>query len=314
MRILFWGTPDFALPSLRALLGEGHEVVGVVTQPDRPAGRGRTLQASPVKREAVSEGIPVLQPERARGEEFMAQLRALDPELSVVVAYGQILRREILDLPKFGSINVHASLLPELRGAAPINWAIIRGYEETGVTVMRMVEQMDAGPILLQAREPIAPDEIASDLWVRLSEVGAATLIEALALMEFGELREVPQDDALATYAPRLTREDARIDWGLGAEEVARWIRGLDEVPGAWTTWKGDVVKLYRPRAMPDMAHGATPGTILEADAHDPTQGLLVACGEGALYVREVKPAGKRRMLSAEWVRGSGPRTGDHFA
>lgn len=314
MRILFWGTPDFALPSLRALLGEGHEVVGVVTQPDRPAGRGRTLQASPVKREAVSEGIPVLQPERARGEEFMAQLRALDPELSVVVAYGQILRREILDLPKFGSINVHASLLPELRGAAPINWAIIRGYEETGVTVMRMVEQMDAGPILLQAREPIAPDEIASDLWVRLSEVGAATLIEALALMEFGELREVPQDDALATYAPRLTREDARIDWGLGAEEVARWIRGLDEVPGAWTTWKGDVVKLYRPRTMPDMAHGATPGTILEADAHDPTQGLLVACGEGALYVREVKPAGKRRMLSAEWVRGSGPRTGDHFA
>lgn len=314
MRILFWGTPDFALPSLRALLGEGHEVVGVVTQPDRPAGRGRTLQASPVKREAVSEGIPVLQPERARGEEFMAQLRALDPELSVVVAYGQILRREILDLPKFGSINVHASLLPELRGAAPINWAIIRGYEETGVTVMRMVEQMDAGPILLQAREPIAPDEIASDLWVRLSEVGAATLIEALALMEFGELREVPQDDALATYAPRLTREDARIDWGLGAEEVARWIRGLDEVPGAWTTWKGDVVKLYRPRPMPDMAHGATPGTILEADAHDPTQGLLVACGEGALYVREVKPAGKRRMLSAEWVRGSGPRTGDHFA
>lgn len=314
MRILFWGTPDFALPSLRALLGEGHEVVGVVTQPDRPAGRGRTLQASPVKREAVSEGIPVLQPERARGEEFMAQLRALDPELFVVVAYGQILRREILDLPKFGSINVHASLLPELRGAAPINWAIIRGYEETGVTVMRMVEQMDAGPILLQAREPIAPDEIASDLWVRLSEVGAATLIEALALMEFGELREVPQDDALATYAPRLTREDARIDWGLGAEEVARWIRGLDEVPGAWTTWKGDVVKLYRPRPMPDMAHGATPGTILEADAHDPTQGLLVACGEGALYVREVKPAGKRRMLSAEWVRGSGPRTGDHFA
>src|SRR6185437_13991355 len=155
MRVLFWGTPDFAVPSLRALLGEGHEVVGVVTQPDRPAGRGRVVQPSPVKQAAEAEGIPVLQPERARGPEFMAALEELSPDISVVVAYGQILRREVLELPPRGSINVHASLLPELRGAAPINWAIMRGHTETGVTIMRMVEAMDAGPILMQVRESI---------------------------------------------------------------------------------------------------------------------------------------------------------------
>jgi len=313
VRVLFWGTPDFALPSLRALLGEGHEVVGVVTQPDRPAGRGRVLQAPPVKVEALAEGIPVLQPERARGEEFLEELRRLEPEVSVVVAYGQILRREVLELPPLGSINVHASLLPELRGAAPINWAIIRGHAETGVTIMRMVEKMDAGPILFQVREPIGPDERASDLWSRLSEVGAAALVEALALLAIGELVETEQDESRATYAPRLTRDDARIDWSLDAETIGRWIRGLDEVPGAWTTWEGREVKLYRPLPVPGVEHGEAPGVILEADSHDPTQGLFVACGDGAIYVREVKPAGKRRMTATEWVRGRGPKTGDRF-
>jgi len=313
VRVLFWGTPDFAIPSLRALIGEGHEVVGVVTQPDRPAGRGRVLQPPPVKEVALQEGIEVLQPERPRGPEFMDALRRLDPEISVVVAYGQILRREVLELPPRGSINVHASLLPELRGAAPINWAIIRGHRETGVTIMRMVEKMDVGPILLQVREPIAPDERAGDLWTRLSEVGAAALIEALALLEIGELKEVEQDESRATYAPKITREDARLDWTLSAEELDRWIRGLDPVPGAWTTWRGEEVKLYRPLPVPDKVHGEPPGTILEADPSDPTQGLFIACGSGALYAREAKPAGKRRMTSAEWVRGRGPKTGDRF-
>src|SRR5690606_35147613 len=239
VRVLFWGTPDFAIPSLRALIGEGHEVVGVVTQPDRPAGRGRVLQPPPVKEVALQEGIEVLQPERPRGPEFLDALRRLDPEISVVVAYGQILRREVLELPPRGSINVHASLLPELRGAAPINWAIIRGHRETGVTIMRMVEKMAAAPILLQVRGPIAPDERAGDLWTRLSEVGAPALIEALALLEIGELKEVEQDESRATYAPKITREDARLDWTLSAEELDRWIRGLDPVPGAWTTWRG---------------------------------------------------------------------------
>jgi methionyl-tRNA formyltransferase len=313
MRVLFWGTPDFALPSFRALLGEGHEIVGVVTQPDRPAGRGRVLQPSLVKREALEERIPVLQPERARGEEFLAELARLEPDISVVVAYGQILRPEVLELPPLGSINVHASILPELRGAAPINWAIIRGYEETGVTIMQMSEGLDSGPILLQVTEPIEPDERASDLWARLSEIGAAALIETLALIEVGAVQPVEQDHDRATYAPRLTREDARIPWDRDAVTIDRLVRGLDQVPGAWTTWNGWELKLYRPLPVPGYEHDAEPGTVLEADASDPTQGLLVACGEGAIYLREVKPGGRRRMTSADWVRGRGARTGDRF-
>jgi methionyl-tRNA formyltransferase len=186
MRVLFWGTPDFAVPSLRAIVGEGHEVVGVVTQPDRPAGRGQTVRHSQVKGVAVEEMIPVLQPEKARGDAFVAQIRELQPEISVVIAYGQILRQDVLDVPTHGSINAHASLLPDLRGAAPINWAIIRGYQETGVTIIRMNEKMDAGPMLMQVSEPIGADETASDLWTRLSELSAATLVETLALIENG--------------------------------------------------------------------------------------------------------------------------------
>lgn len=313
MRILFWGTPEFAVPSLRALLGESHEVVGVVTQPDRPAGRGRTVQISPVKAVALDENIPVLQPERPRGDEFLAAVEALAPDLSVVVAYGQILRPEVLELPSLGSINVHASLLPELRGAAPINWAIIRGHEQTGITVMRMVEAMDAGPILFQVAEPIGPDETAADLRARLSEIGAQALIETLALMELGAIEPVEQDEAAATYAPRITREIARLDWSLPADEVARWIRGLDDVPGAWTLFRGEEVKVYRPMPDSSVRHHAEPGSVLDTRPRDPTTGLLIACGTGAVWVREVKPAGKRRMTSAEWLRGRGPGVGDRF-
>lgn len=313
MRILFWGTPAFAVPSLRALLGEGHEVVGVVTQPDRPAGRGRALQAPPVKTVALAEGIPVLQPERPRGEAFLEAITALEPDLSVVVAYGHILRPEVLELPSRGSINVHASLLPKLRGAAPIEWAIIRGERETGVTVMRMVAEMDAGPILLQVVEPIGEGETAADLRLRLSEVGAQALIEALALLELGELEPVEQDHAAATFAPRIERADAKLDWSLPAGEVGRWIRGLDDVPGAWTRFGSTEVKLYRPRPEPAREHDAPPGTVLAATPSDPTSGILVACGSGAVWIREVKPAGRHRMTAAEWTRGKGPKAGDRF-
>jgi methionyl-tRNA formyltransferase len=313
LRILFWGTPAFAVPSLHALLGEGHEVVGVVTQPDKPAGRGRTVQPPPVKEVALEERIPVLQPERPRGDEFLERMAALSPDLSVVVAYGQILRPEVLELPSRGSINVHASLLPELRGAAPINWAIIRGHAQTGITVMRMVQKMDAGPMLFRVGEPIGPEETARDLSLRLSELGAQALIETLALLELGQLREMEQDESGVTFAPRILREDARLDWGLDAEAVGRWIRGLDDVPGAWSTLNGLELKLYRPDPEPTRSHDAQPGTVLEVRPHDLTAGLLVACGRGALWVREVKPAGKRRMASAEWVRGKGARPGDRF-
>lgn len=316
MKILFWGTPDFAIPALRALLGEGHDVVGVVTQPDRPAGRGRTLHAPPVKRLAESEMLPVLQPAKPFGDAFMGEVRALAPDLSVVIAYGQILKREILDLPAQGSINVHASLLPALRGAAPIQWSIARGHERTGVTIMRMVEKMDAGPILMQVAEPIGPDETGTDLAARLSEIGAEALIEALALLEAGVGTELEQDDAHATFAPRIQRDDARIDWTQDADVVARHVRAFDAVPGAWTVLDGAVLKMFRPRLADDadVPGSAPPGTVVEMDSNDASDGLRVACGRGSVWIREVQPAGKRRMTAAAWLRGRGLAQGARLA
>jgi len=327
LKILFWGTPEFAVPSLRALDSEGFEVVAVVTQPDRPAGRGRRLTASAVKLAALELGLPVLTPERPRGDEFLARIRAFEPDLSAVVAYGHILRREVLDVPKQGSINVHASLLPALRGAAPINWAIAQGLEETGVTIMRMVEAMDAGPILLAVREPILPDETAAELTVRLAEVGAATLVEALALLAVGQLEEVAQDHAAATYAPKVDRETARIDWTRTAEEIADFVRGMDDMPGAWSELSGAPVKLFRPTVassdpsplpadptanggQPPTGVPARPGTVLDAHAE---RGLAVATDEGVVLFDEVQPPGKRRMSAADWINGRGVHTGQRF-
>ncbi len=223
MRVLFWGTPEFATPPLRALLGEGYDVVGVVTQPDRPQGRSRsTLLPSPVKRVALEEALPVLQPERPRGPDFLAAVRALEPDLSVVVAYGHILPRDVIDLPPLGTLNIHASLLPALRGAAPIQAAIREGLDETGVTIMRMVPALDAGPVLLRMPTPIVDNETYGELQVRLAELGALALVEALALLSVHAATEEPQDDAAATYAPKVGREDARLDWGRPAVELAR--------------------------------------------------------------------------------------------
>jgi methionyl-tRNA formyltransferase len=311
VKVLFWGTPDFAIPSLRALAEEGHDVVGVVTQPDRPAGRGRQLRASAVKQVALEEGgYPVLTPEKPRGEEFMGSLRALGAEISVVAAYGHILRPEVLALPAHGSINVHASLLPELRGAAPINWAIARGKEITGVTIMRMVEELDAGPILFQAEEPIEPGETATELTARLSEIGAEALVEALALLQEGELEEREQDETLATYAPKVDRAVARIDWALDALAVANHVRGMDEAPGAWTLHAGQPVKLFRPDLRPDRRSDTQPGTVVGADAED---GLLVAAGDGVVVFGEAQPAGGRRMPATDWIRGRHVAEGDRF-
>ncbi|HEU0015595.1 MAG TPA: methionyl-tRNA formyltransferase [Longimicrobium sp.] len=309
MKVLFWGTPAFALPALRALGEEGHDVVGVVTQPDRPAGRGREVQVSPIKAEALEEGIPVLQPERARGDEFLAQIRALDADLSVVVAYGQILRPEVLAVPRLGSLNIHASLLPELRGAAPIQWAIIRGFDVTGVSIMRMEAGLDSGPVLLRVEEPIEPDESAGELASRLAEIGAEALIETLALLEEGGIAEEPQDHARATFAPKLSRDLARVDWSLPADEVALWIRGMDDVPGAWSGLGArGAVKLFCPSLEREM--GGTPGEVLAADGEG---GVVIACGREAVRVREVQPPGKRRMGAGDWVRGRGVAVGDRF-
>ena len=310
MKVLFWGTPNFAVPSLRALEEEGHDVVGVVTQPDRPSGRGRKLRGSAVKQVALEEGYPVLMPERPRGEAFLQSLSELEPDVSVVVAYGRILDREVLDLPRRASINVHASLLPDLRGAAPINWAIVRGLEVTGVTVMHMVEEMDAGPVLFQMEEPIEPGETASELTVRLSEIGAEALVETLAMLQLGEVEEREQDHALATHAPKVDRATARIDWAVDASDVANHVRGMDEVPGAWSLFGGEPVKFFRPEVREAGTEGASPGLVLQANSD---KGLLVASGGGAVAFGEVQPTGRRRMLASDWIRGRSVVEGDRF-
>lgn len=308
MKVLFWGTPEFAVPALRALDEEGYDIVAVVTQPDRPAGRGRALGMSPVKQIAVQEQIPVLQPERARGPEFEAQIRQRAPDVSVVVAYGQILRPEVLAVPRWGSINIHASLLPELRGAAPIAWAIIRGYEVTGITIMRMDAGLDSGPILLPEAVPIRPDESAGGLAHRLSVVGADAIVDALSALATGSLEETPQDDSRATYAPKLDRETARLRWSLPADQVARWIRGLDPAPGGWSILAdGSPLKLFCPTV--EDAFGE-PGAVLEVDDE---RGVLIAAGARAVRIHEVQPAGKRRMTAGEWVRGRGITAGSRL-
>ena len=310
MRVLFWGTSAFAGPSLRALVGEGFDVCAAVTQPDRPQGRSRsTLVPSPVKEIAVAEGLPLLQPEKARGKEFLDEVRALEPELSVVVSYGHILSKEVIDLPERGTVNVHASLLPKLRGAAPIQAAIREGFIETGVTIMRMVPALDAGPIILQARTPIAEDETAGELELRLSELGALALVEALTLLELGEASERDQNEEAATYAPKIEREMARISWEEGCGVVARHIRAYDPKPGAFTTRAGEELKLFGATATEEAGDegGRRPGQVLEVD---PT-GMLVACGDGAVRVIQVQAPGKRRISAVEFARGRGIAIGD---
>ncbi len=319
MRVLFWGTPTFAVPTLRALGEEGHDVVAVVTQPDRPAGRGRHLRPSPVKIEAQAEGIPVLEPRRPRGDEFVRELGALAADISVVVAYGHILPREVLDVPPRGSINVHASLLPALRGAAPIHWAIARGHDRTGVTIMRMAEEMDAGAILHQVEVPIGPYETSSEVAARLAGIGALALVETLALLEHGTLTEREQDHAQATFAPKIGRELARIDWSRTPTEVVDHVRAMDEVPGAWTLLAGEPLKLFRPRpsphdgsASPEGLDEAPPGTVIVAETGS-GRGLGVAVDGGIVWFAEAQPPGRRRMEVGAWLLGRGLEAGVRF-
>jgi methionyl-tRNA formyltransferase len=310
VRVLFWGTPEFAAAPLRALIGEGFEVTGVVTQPDKPQGRSRKLASPPVKHIAIEEHIPVFQPPNPKDDEFADAIRLMQPDISVVVAYGHILPRRIIDLPRMGTLNIHASLLPQLRGAAPIQAAIRQGFAETGVTIMRMVPALDAGPVILQAAAPVLEDETYGELQNRLSELGALTLLEALALLGLGAAVEHAQDDSRATYASKVTRDDARVNWALSAGEVARMIRAYDPKPGAFTTLNGIDVKLFGPRVValdkiptPEVEQ---PGNIVSAD-----DGLVVMCRDTAVRIQEVQPSGKSRMKSIDWARGRGFAVGD---
>ena len=306
MRVVFFGTPDFAVVSLKAMLRERISVVGVVTQPDKPQGRSRTtLVPPPVKVVAQAEGLPILQPTRPVGDLFLAAVRRLEPDLGVVVAYGHVLRREVLDLPPRGLINVHASLLPRFRGAAPIQHALMEGVPETGVSIMQLDEGMDTGPVLYQLACPVAADDTAGTLSRRLATLGATALIEAISLLSAGLERPQPQDDSAATYAPKVSRELARLDWTRDAQTLERQVRAFDPAPGAWTTLDAAPVKLFA--ATPAVGSG-TPGSVLAA-----TDRLVIACGNGALAVREVQPAGKTRLAVGDWVRGRGISAGRQF-
>ena len=306
MRVVFFGTPDFAVPSLLALIGEGFDVVAAVTQPDKPQGRSRsTLVAPPVKIAAQAEDVAVLQPERPTGAEFYRTITDLAPDIGVVVAYGHILKPDLLAIPARGMVNVHPSLLPELRGAAPVEWAILNGLEKTGVTIMQMAAGLDSGPILHQIPHRVPGDVTGGELSEHLAEMGAQALIEALELLEAEMLKPVPQKDADATFAPKLTRDLARINWSEPASTVVRKILALDPRPGAWAELEGREIKLFGAQANDG---SGPPGEVLTADGR-----LLIATGSGVVDVQEVQPAGKPRMPVADWVRGRGVAVGQRF-
>jgi methionyl-tRNA formyltransferase len=307
MRIVFFGTPAFAVPSLEALMQGHFTVAGIVTQPDKPQGRSRSeLIAPPVKVAAQAAGIPVLQPVRPVGDVFTASLRRLEPDLGIVVAYGHILRPEVLSLPPKGMLNVHASLLPRHRGAAPIQQAILAGDRETGITIMQMEEGLDSGPMLHRVATAIGDDETAGALAERLAQLGANALIEALSLCSGGLARPQPQDDSQATYAPKLSREVARLVWERDAATLVRQIRAFDPAPGAWAEHERTTLKLFGAR---ETAGTGEPGTVLEAGSR-----LVIAAGSGAVDVSEVQPAGKNRLPVQAWIRGRGITLGKRLA
>lgn len=302
MNIVFMGTPDFAVPCLSALVEAGYPVKGVFTQPDKPKGRGHKLQAPPVKEYALQHDIPVFQPAGLRNEAAQAEIAALNPDLIVVVAYGKILPRAVLDMPKFGCINVHGSLLPKYRGAGPIQWSVLNGETETGVTTMFMADGVDTGDMLEKMVTPIGENETADQLYERLRFMGAELLISTLKKLEAGELHPEKQDDSQATHAPMLSKEMSEIDFSRDARSVHNLIRGLSSWPAAQTTYKGKRLKVYE-SALAD-GHGE-PGTLI-----DP-KNFVVACGEGAVRLVSVQYEGSKRMPAADFLRGKPGEKGE---
>jgi methionyl-tRNA formyltransferase len=298
VRVVFLGSGAFAIPSFTALIDAGHEVAALITQPDREKGRGRVLTPPPLKPVALARGVAVHQPRRVREESAQEVLRGLAPEVQVVVAYGQILPRSVIDIARHGTVNVHASLLPLYRGAAPVQWAIVNGERETGVTTMLIDEGLDTGPTLLARSAPIGAEETAALLEPRLAVLGAELLLETLAGLENGRLKPTPQDHARATLAPLIRKEDGRIDWSMPAEAVARRVRGFHPWPGTFTTWQGQPLKVLRARAEGEGT--AAPGEIV-ADR----EGLLVGCGQDTrLRLLEVQPESRRPMGAAAFAAG----------
>jgi methionyl-tRNA formyltransferase len=299
VNVVFMGTSAFAVPALERLVASRHAVVAVVTQPDRPQGRGRRIAASPVKQVAAVQGLHILQPRRASDPQLLTELTSLAPQVIVVAAYGQLLRAALLAIPPLGCINIHASLLPKYRGAAPINWTLMHGERLTGVTIMLIDETLDTGPILLQSELTINPADDAGTLQERLATCGAETLLRALDGMASGSLRPMPQDHAQATYAPKLRKEDGMIVWNRSAADLAHLIRGVTPWPGAVTTHRGKPLRIWRATPM-ERSGAGRPGRVAAID----TLGIWVESGDGYLVLGEVQPASGRRMGAAAYARG----------
>lgn len=304
MNIVFMGTPAFAVPSLEMLISEGYSIVAVVTQPDRPQGRKKVLTPTPVKEAALRHGIPVLQPQRLRNPEAVAELAEYKPDMIVTAAYGQILPKSVLDMPSLGCLNVHGSLLPAYRGGAPIQRSIINGESVTGITLMYMAEGLDTGDMIARTEVPIEDDDTAGTMFEKLSQAGAELLRSELPRLVKGKVDAEPQDETKATYAPNLTRDDERIDWTRTSREIYNQIRGLVPYSGGFTLWNGDVFKVWA-AAKPDSAqtpsNDAQPGTVLKL--HE--KGIVVKTGDGTLTLLTVQPSGKKAMDAAQFVRGT---------
>ncbi|MEH7333421.1 methionyl-tRNA formyltransferase [Neobacillus drentensis] len=303
-KIVFMGTPDFSVPVLRQILADGYEVIGVVTQPDRPVGRKKVLTPPPVKVEALKQGIPVFQPEKIRQEDELQKILSLNPDLIVTAAFGQILPKKLLEAPAHGCINVHASLLPELRGGAPIHYAIMQGKKKTGITIMYMVEKLDAGDILTSVEVPIAEDDNVGTLHDKLSKAGAKLLSETLPLLLDGKLKPIPQNDGEATFAANIKREQEKIDWGKTGENIYNHIRGLNPWPVAFTTMDGQVLKIWRAEKVLGIK-SQVPGTIVKLES----DGITVSTGnDTSIKILELQPSGKTKMMSEQFLRGAGSK------
>ncbi len=309
MKIIYMGTPDFAVAPLEAILKVGHEVTAVVTQPDRQKGRGREVQYSPVKECALSYGIPVLQPLKIKEKDAVEELRKYPADIFVVAAFGQLLSEEILNMPRLGCINIHASLLPAYRGAAPIQWCVINGEEKTGVTIMQMAKGMDTGDILLQKEVVLDEKETGGSLFDRLMETGAELIVEVLPKIEAGELTPVVQKEELATYAGKITKDMGNIDFAKSAVTIERLIRGLNPWPSAFTHYKGKILKIWEADVVSECANAENPvpGTVIAMDK----ESFTLATGEGALRIRSLQPEGKKRMSCAEFMRGYEVKVGE---
>ncbi len=301
-RIVFMGTPEFAVPSLKVLLDRGENVVCVVTQPDRPKGRGRKIAGSPVKELAIQASIPVLQPESVKGDDFLAELCKYEPDIIGLTAYGKILPESIINLPPLGTINVHGSLLPKYRGAAPIQWALINGETETGITIMQMDEGMDTGDILLQEKLSIGPDDTAGSLSIKMAELGGKTLGTAIDILRADKLKPTAQDNDQATLAPLLRKKDGLVNWSQSAVQISCRIRGLDPWPTTHTTLSGIRFRLFSPEVVDKKLcqDSSEPGTISAADRN----GLLISTGDGCLRIKEIQAEGSKRMTVDAYLSG----------